>query len=385
MIIVDVVYFAHHEFEHTEQVLKKHTTSFGYIPYLPKEVKVHLIKHFKQKAVDHFLGAPVVFFKRRNSFWQIPFSTHRYIKKVNPDIVIVEGLIFPLQTIFLKLLLPAHCVIVAQHHGETPFKGIKRVIQKIANRCINAYLFTAKDNAQPWIQQRIIDSSDKCFELLEASTYIQPINKAAARLELGITGSHVFLWVGRLNENKDPLTILQAFELLNKQEVDFTLFMIYQTNELLLEVESFLKSRPSLSLKIKLVGEVPKELISHWYSAADFYISGSHHEGSGYAVLEAIACGCVPIITRIPSFVKMTEAGNFALFFSPGNVEELYQVLTQAGQIDIPTKSSEAKSHFNHHLSFNGIAVQLQLICEAVIRKKVADFSYHIADGSGEY
>ena len=33
MIIVDVVYFAHHEFEHTEQVLKKHTTSFGYIPY----------------------------------------------------------------------------------------------------------------------------------------------------------------------------------------------------------------------------------------------------------------------------------------------------------------------------------------------------------------
>ena len=384
MKIVDVVYFAHHEYDHTEQVLKKHATSFGYIPFLEKEVSIWLIKHFKRNAADRYLDAPVVFFKRSNSFWQIPFSTHRYIKKLNPSVVIIEGLIFPLQTIFLRLMLPAQCIIIAQHHGEIPYKGIKFLFQKMANQIIDAYLFTAKDNAHLWIQQKIIDSQDKCFELLEASTYIQPQNKEEAKRKLGIGTNRVYLWVGRLNENKDPMVVLQAFEAFDKNGSDFILFMIYQTNELLLVVEKFLKNRSSLSSKIKLIGEVPNTLINSWYSAADFYVSGSHKEGSGYALLEAMACGCIPIITNIPSFVKMTEGSNFTLFFSPGNVGELLQSLSQSMKIEITTQSSQVKRHFHNNLSFKCIAEQLQTICKSVIRKKQPDLIHYIADGSIE-
>ena len=53
------------------------------------------------------------------------------------------------------------------------------------------------------------------------------------------------------------------------------------------------------------------------YNQHQFFILGSHYEGSGYALLEAMACGCIPIVTNIPSYKFMTNNGDCALLFSP--------------------------------------------------------------------
>jgi glycosyltransferase involved in cell wall biosynthesis len=42
--------------------------------------------------------------------------------------------------------------------------------------------------------------------------------------------------------------------------------------------------------------------------AADFFVSGSHREGSGCALIEAMACGLPPVVTDIPSFRTLTAA-----------------------------------------------------------------------------
>ena len=43
-----------------------------------------------------------------------------------------------------------------------------------------------------------------------------------------------------------------------------------------------------------------------FFSAADLFVVGSHHEGSGYALMEACACGAVPVVTDIPTFRLLT-------------------------------------------------------------------------------
>ena len=40
----------------------------------------------------------------------------------------------------------------------------------------------------------------------------------------------------------------------------------------------------------------------NYYGAADVFVSGSHSEGSGYALIEAMSAGVVPVVTDIPSF-----------------------------------------------------------------------------------
>src|SRR5262249_38618635 len=43
--------------------------------------------------------------------------------------------------------------------------------------------------------------------------------------------------------------------------------------------------------------------------AADFLVQASHAEGSGVALIEALACGTTPLVTDIPSFRRITGAG----------------------------------------------------------------------------
>ena len=54
------------------------------------------------------------------------------------------------------------------------------------------------------------------------------------------------------------------------------------------------------------LGRLPHERLAAYYSAADIFVSGSHREGSGYALIEAMACGAIPCVTDIPSFRAIT-------------------------------------------------------------------------------
>ncbi len=46
-----------------------------------------------------------------------------------------------------------------------------------------------------------------------------------------------------------------------------------------------------------------------YYNSADYFVLGSHYEGSGFSLVEAMSCGVIPIVTDIPSFRMMTNNG----------------------------------------------------------------------------
>src|SRR5205814_7581770 len=104
---------------------------------------------------------------------------------------------------------------------------------------------------------------------------------AAARAETGLTGSPAILWVGRLNANKDPLTALEGFERALADLPEATLTMIYGTAELIDEVRGWIARSSSLSERVRLLGAVGHERMAAFHSAADLFLVGSHHEGSG--------------------------------------------------------------------------------------------------------
>jgi glycosyltransferase involved in cell wall biosynthesis len=294
-----------------------------------------------------------------------PLQLNRYVKNLAPDIVFVQGFHKPLQLIQLRLILNKKTKIIVQHHAEKPLTGIKKYIQRIAGQCADAYLFASKEMGLDWVAKGNLVSPEKIHEVMEVSSIFYPIDKSEAKLKTSITGNPVFLWVGRLNENKDPLNVAKAFLKYADTNPAARLYMIYHTDELLPDIKAILEHGNHKDA-VKLIGQVPHDDLLYWFNSADFFISGSHYEGSGTAVCEAMSCGCIPIVTDIFSFRMITDNGSCGLLYKAGSEADLLGALQQLDKLNLDEMRKKALAYFKENLSFEAIAERIEEVAESL-------------------
>jgi glycosyltransferase involved in cell wall biosynthesis len=367
MTFIHLNYHCHTEFDRPEPVIRLHQFSSGFIDLIKHQVHFISVKHMKVVGFKRSEEVDYHFFRRRNKFRAIPFTAHRFIKNQAPDVVLTEGFVFPLQLLFLRWKLGRKCVLIAQHHGEKPFTGLKGIFQKMADRVIDGYVFTSSGNARPWLDKKIIRKESKCFEVLSASSNLEQKDKEDCKRRLGLARHSNFLWVGRLITVKDPLTVVKAFAGYTKLNAEARLYMIFQADDLLREVKELITST-GIGSSVILVGEKSHQEMADWYSAADFFISGSHREGSGYALVEAMRCGCLPVVTQIPSFQKITGNGSYGLLFKPGDADELLSRLLELEALPQKNWSARIVSYAQQELSFEAISNQLLDVCRRLAK-----------------
>src|SRR5687767_12158659 len=115
--------------------------------------------------------------------WQLllPFEFHRYIRRLQPDVVVVHGLVFPLQVVILRLQFGRHIKIIVQHHAEPPFSDIRKYFQRLADKYIHAYLFASFELGLEWVKKGQITNANKIKEIMGTSSSFYPIDKEKAR------------------------------------------------------------------------------------------------------------------------------------------------------------------------------------------------------------
>jgi glycosyltransferase involved in cell wall biosynthesis len=290
-----------------------------------------------------------------------PFKLHRFIKRQKPDVVVIQGLHFPLQVIQLRLMLGRDIKIIAQNHAEKPFTGIKKQLQRIADRFVDAYLFASKPMGMDWVNKGNLASPNKIHEVMEVSSHFYPVKKAAARLKTGIEGTPVYLWVGRLNANKDPLNVVKAFLNFSHANPAARLYMIYHTDELLDHIKEVI-DKSCQKNTIVLAGQVAHDDLLYWFNSADFIVSGSHYEGSGAAVCEGMSCGCIPVVTDIFSFRMITDNGKCGILYEAGKEAALLSALIQSQRLNTPEIQRRSLEFFKTKLSFVAIAQRIHEI-----------------------
>jgi glycosyltransferase involved in cell wall biosynthesis len=295
-----------------------------------------------------------------------PLQQHRYMQQLQPDVIIVHGLHFALQTILLRLQLGKKIKIIVQHHAERPAKGIHRILRRIASHCVDAYMFTALEMGMDWVRAGNIKEPAKLREVMEASSTFSPRDRALAKAKTGVSGNPVFLWVGRLNENKDPLTVVKGFIRFLDHCPGARLYMIYHKSELKEAIESLLATDPVYRQSVILVGRVPHEELPDWFNSADFIIAGSYYEGSGVAICEGMSCGCIPVLTDILPFRMMTANGKCGLLFPPGDVAALVTVLIQTLSMNREEERRKTLEQFHSRLSFEAIARHMEAVIASV-------------------
>lgn len=316
---------------------------------------IHLISYSgalrKENVLYHFLRVTPL-----GSIF--PFRLNSLIRERKPDVIVVHGFMFSWQLVWLVVWLNRGIRIFVQHHAETTFRFPKNFVQKIIDRRIRGYFFTSNDLATPWVAGGQIRGTGKIHEVLELSSPFYSVEKDPFKPD-----EKSYLWVGRLDDNKDPVTLVRAFIKFLQTDPTASLHMVFRGGLLLDDIQKIL-ARAANSQRIILHGAVDRLQMPHWYSKSSFILSTSQHESAGAAVCEGMSCGCIPILTSIPPFRMMTANGEVGLLFDPGNVDDLAGALRQSTSINISRERQRVLDHFKSNLSFEAIAKKMLNVIE---------------------
>ncbi len=294
---------------------------------------------------------------------------HSAVAACEPDVVHVNGLDAPLRVWRLRQRLPPQVALVVQDHGGSPPRpfSLNAAVRRWTMRAADAYLFTAPAQATPWQEGGFISGTQGVHGVLEASTGMRPVHRGTARALTGIDGSPAILWVGRLDANKDPRTVVDGFEAALPSMPAATLTMVFGEDQLLPEVKARLAASPGLGDRVRLAGRVPRAQLAAWYSAADLFVLGSRRESCGYALLEACACGATPVVTDIPSFRLITGDGSIGALWPVGDAPALASALVALRQRDGEVERHRTRTHFEQHLSWDAVGARAKAVYEMVV------------------
>ena len=281
---------------------------------------------------------------------------HR-VASLKPDVVHVQGLDFPRYMRPLARALPRVPILV-QDHGSVVPTGWRRRAWRWAHSGIAGVAFTAREQAAPWKRANVLRADLPVFEVLEGSSVFTPGDRDAARNATGMFGDPCLCWTGRLDANKDPLTMLAAFERAAGHLPAATLFCCYGDAPLLCAVRQRIVSSPVLSQRVVLLGTRPHAELEQRFRAADFFVQTSHREGSGYSLLEALACGATPLVTDIPAMRKIV--GNAGSLTPVEDAHALGDAIVAWSSRDRASLRQAARARFDESLSFDSIGTQLR-------------------------
>ncbi len=305
-------------------------------------------------------------FMPRLSRRRMPYRLHRAVRRLAPDVAHVNGLLYAHQARVLRHLLGPRCALVIQHHGEQPDRGIARFVQRWGLAAVDGLFFTGLETAEPWHQRRLIRPWQRVFEIMEGSSDFEPTERAAARADTGLEGRPVFLWAGNLDANKDPLTVLSGFELALAELPEARLYMAFRSGPLLGEVRQRIASSKLLGAAVELLGTVAYERMEAYFNSADFLLQGSHKEGSGFALGDALACGTVPVVTDIAPFRYVTAGGSVGALWPPDDAGALSSAILELARRPSGPQRRAARALFESRLSFEAIGKQATLAYRAL-------------------
>lgn len=294
--------------------------------------------------------------QRRLGHWATPLSQSvvNAVLDLSPDIVHVHSLSFPRHVHAVRRAMPAARLIV-QDHADRPLTGWRRRLVRARLPLLDAVSFTAGEQAEAFVRDGIIDAKTRVLAVPESSSEFTPGDRALARKLTGLQGDPCVLWVGHLNANKDPLLALDAVRIAVDRLPDARLYMAWLDAPLFDAVRQKVSKDERLRSRVTMLGPQPHERIQELLRSADLLIQASHREGSGYAVIEALATGTAPIVTDIPSFRALTGNGVAGALSPVGDAAAMSESLVKWASMPAEQRRHLVRDHFERNLSFAAI------------------------------
>ena len=144
-----------------------------------------------------------------------------------------------------------------------------------------------------------------------------------------LSSKYVFLFVGRLEEVKQPQLLLQAF---NKVQLSNCLLVFIGNGGLLEELKEYITNN-KLDDKVLLLGKLEGKELYSWFWIADTLVLPSKYEPFGAVVNEALLAGCKVIISDKVGASTLVDSTNGSIF-KYNEIDELGNLLKSYSKTD---------------------------------------------------
>jgi glycosyltransferase involved in cell wall biosynthesis len=280
------------------------------------------------------------------------------IRSLDPDVIHIHGLHFPREVLRLAAYLPTVPILI-QDHASRPPRLWRRRLYRRAFAAAAGVAFCARPQSRPFEAARLIEAGTSIHAIAESTSRFMPGPRDEARALTGLEGDPCLLWVGHLAANKDPLTVLEGVSRAVDALPHLRLWCCFGEAPLARVVAKRIERDGRLRGRVHLLGRRPHAEIESLMRAADVFVSGSHREGSGYALLEALACGLPPLVTDIPSFRALTADGSIARLWWRGDPQSLADGLLGIAAELGPARRATVRAHFDRELSLPALGRNL--------------------------
>jgi glycosyltransferase involved in cell wall biosynthesis len=197
--------------------------------------------------------------------------------------------------------------------------------------------FNSRFHLEDWFQElpRLLKHFPDYVHLdyvpgVEAKSEVMPVGCNLARLneqklEREHTGRPLILWNQRWEYDKDPETFFRALDVLASEGVDFEVALA--GSNVRQQAAEFELARERLGERVVHYGRASAVEYARLLWQADVVVSTALHEFFGIAVIEAIYCGCFPVLPRRLAYPEHIPAHYQALCLYDDGMEGLLKRL----------------------------------------------------------
>lgn len=271
----------------------------------------------------------------------------RVVRSLEPDAIHLRGLRFPLHVHALRRALPATPILL-HHHADSPPVAPRAALERLLMRGADAAAFTTAAHARPFLHGGVLPRDLAIVEVPAASSTFLPGSRAAARRVLGVGGAPCIAWVGRLDAVKDPLTALDIVSRAARTLPGLRLWCAWTDAPMLDVVRDRVANDPALRQRVMLLGRLDRARVELLLRAADIFLATSLRESTGFALIEALACGAAPVATDIPAFRSITRGGRVGALVPPRDATAGAAALVEIARA-LPARTV-VRRHFDENL-----------------------------------
>lgn len=173
------------------------------------------------------------------------------------------------------------------------------------------------------------------------------------------------LYVGRLQEQKAPLRLINSFyEYYKKNKKVF--FILIGEGNLRAKIEKHVKEL-NIENNVFLMGNMRQQMLVKFYRASDVFLLASNFEGMPMCVLEALGCG-LPVVTtnvgEVKKVVKNNFSGEVVGSFSPEIISQLLGKVLNNPDLYLQSNCVASGSEYTPQKVLKPIYERIRTLCK---------------------